>query len=369
MASTKSLIERGYEQENLFRELASSPEPPVKSLSNYLLEYEDFNWQGIPYRTEQKRAIATYKRKSVIVDWRSCRDDAWRRKHPEAFRMRTENLAKILNQDLKSFNLSVLHCVGYLDQSANVTGYAFRLPEGTPASQRPLALYEILVKARKPQDIPDLGERFRLAKALVSTLFEIHNLGWMHKSISPRNILFWPKPGTDDQWDFTKPYLVGFDIARLNRPDEMSEKPLSDVEDDLYRHPDYKGDNAKSFIPSYDMYSMGIVLFEIGMWRTVASQSRHSYSSRPSTTQRPPFASNPSDPSHPCFIDTVVMGGSVMDLKRFMGIKYRDAVKACLNKQLDALCEGSDGYMPDQMAVYLEAVQDQILDPIATCNA
>ena len=365
IAGTRSLIQQGYEQE-----LSNQgPKSPMDSPSEYLLEMNDFKWQGIPYMTEQRRAIATYKGQSVIVDWRSCRDDAWRRKNRDAFRLRTENLAKILNQDLRSLNLNVLHCVGYLDQSANVTGYAFRPPEGVPAGQKPLSLYEILVKTKKPGDIPDLGERFRLARGLMSTLFEIHNLGWMHKNINPRNILFWPKAGTEDQWDLDRPFLVGFDIARLNRPDEMSEKPLSGSEDDLYRHPEYKGDNPRSFIPSYDMYSMGIILFEIGMWRTVASQSRHHRASWSQTTQRPSLSSHPSDPSHPHFIEVVVMGGSVMDLKRYMGIKYQDAVKACLSKRLDALWEGLDTEAQDQLAIYLEAVQNQVLDPIATCNA
>ena len=346
MAKARRLIEEGNRKE-------SSAEEGFKILrtdSQYHLEVDELTQMGNPYKTETTRATAVYQGEPVIVDWRSCSDDTWRKENPGAFRLRTETLTKVLNSDLRPLNLCVLHCVGYLDRSTNTSGYAFRLPPECTTGQKPQSLYQILSQSRKARDIADLGERFKLAKALVSTIFEIHNLGWMHKNLQPRNIIFWPKSGTNKEPNLGKPYIVGFDVARLNRPDEMSEKPMSKMEDDLYRHPEYKGENPKSFIPSYDFYSLGVILFEIGMWRTVASSSR-------------------SDVFNPHLVEDVVMNGPVMDLKRFMGSRYRDAAVACLNKNLDAFWEDETSDLVEQSRVYLGQVESQVLNPIAQCNA
>jgi len=86
--------------------------------------------------------------------------------------------------------ISILHCVGYLDRNINVTGYAFRLPRDAEPGKTPVTLHQVLTRSKSAKDIPDLGECFDLAKALVSTLFEIHNIGWMHKNIQPKNVIF-----------------------------------------------------------------------------------------------------------------------------------------------------------------------------------
>ena len=115
---------------------------------------------------------------------------------------------------------------------------------------------------------------------------------------------------------------MGFEISRPNQPGEISEKPLFRPEDDLYRHPDYKGSNVRSFQQPFDMYSVGVMLYEIGLWRNVAQQ-------RQSSGSRPSLQTHTSDPH---FVEKVVMSGPVADLKRYTGTRYEDAVKACLNR-------------------------------------
>ena len=369
MASTRKLIEEGNKKEN-------SAEEGFKILrtdSQYHLEYEDLTEMENGYKQETNRATAIYKDGPVIIDWRSCRDDTWRKENPAAFRLRTENLAKVLNSDLRPLNLCVLHCVGYLNRSTNVTGYAFRPPPGSTSSLKPTSLYEVLKRHRKAHDIAELGERFKLAKALVSTIFEIHNLGWMHKNLLPKNILFWPKSRSDKEPNLERPYIVGFDVSRMNRPDEMSEKPTSDIEDDLYRHPKYKGDDPRSFVPSYDIYSLGVILFEIGMWRPVASQGRNGRGMlRPPSPYRstsPMTMGHTSEVIDPHFVENAVMNGPVMNLKQYMGSRYRDAVVACLSKDFDAFWEDQTSDPGEQLRVYMGEVQSQVMDPIAQCNA
>ncbi|KAL8703471.1 MAG: hypothetical protein Q9201_003345 [Fulgogasparrea decipioides] len=369
MASARTVIEKGYSSEtpSLPPDATLAPSAPSRAASpnpeeNFRLEMNQLDFgQNLPFMTDQTRALATTSRgESIIVDWRLCRDDTWRRQNPKAFRQRTENLTRVLNSDLKALDVAVLHCVGYLDQSSTVTGYAFRIPPEAKPGQKPMTLHSLLTNVSKTSDVPDLGERFELAKALTSTVFEILNLGWLHKNIQPKNVLFWPKPGTKDEPNYSKPYLVGFDISRPNQPGEMSEKPLADPDDDIYRHPDYRAQNSRSFLPSFDIYSLGIILFEIGTWRDVGYQGRRS--------TRPKLETHHSDPR---FIEKVVMGAPVKDLKRHMGAKYRDAVMACLSQQLDSIWDAKRAFEnPEARLRYFQTeVQAKVVDAIAVCSA
>lgn len=373
MAAARIVIEQGYlsEQTDCSPELANPPpgsegrcirtSPP----SGYKLEMDQLQWKEKPYATDQVRAMARYGEESVIVDWRCCQDDSWRRTHPKAFRRRTENLTRILNSDLKPLSLSILHCVGYLDQSRHVTGYAFRLPSDAQPGQEPFTLYDLLKRIERPnqpKDIPDLGERFELAKALVTTVFNIHNIGWVHKNIQPKNILFWPKSDAKTEPDLSRPYLMGFDISRPNQPGEVSEKPLSHFEDDYYRHPHYKGMYARSFQPSFDIYSLGVILYEIGMWRNIAFKG----SSKSNNPRRPSLPTHNSDPQ---LVEKMVEQGSIMDMKQYTGARYRDAVRSCLSRDFDNLWEMGAGDQQGQLRAYLEAFQNKVVDKLAVCNA
>lgn len=168
MAAARIVIEQGYlsEQPDCPPELVVPPPYPdgrrigSSQASRYKLEMNQLKWQGTPYATDQIRAMARYGEESVIVDWRCCQDDSWRRTHPRAFQRRTENLTSILNSDLKPLNLSILHCVGYLNQSHNVTGYAFRLPDGAQPGQEPFTLHGLLKRIERPNQPKDSKSPF-----------------------------------------------------------------------------------------------------------------------------------------------------------------------------------------------------------------
>ncbi|KAL9035704.1 MAG: hypothetical protein Q9214_006459 [Letrouitia sp. 1 TL-2023] len=361
LASARAVVEQGYLSEKLGDPVEEkSTSAPLES--NYRLEMSQLEFHGLPFITDQIRAMATWQGQSVVVDWRLCRDDTWRRENPKAFRLRTQNLTRILNKDLAPLGLSVLHCVGYLDQSSKVTGYAFRLPPDAPQDQGPLTLHQLLANVRQPSDVPGLGERFELAKALVSTVFEIHNLGWLHKNLSPKQVVFF-KRGNNPEPDLSRPFLMGFDISRPNAPGEVSEKPLSDPEDDLYRHPDYRSVNSQSFLPSFDIFSLGILLFEIGLWRSVGTQGQRRSSNR---QERPELQSHTSDPQ---FIEKVVTRDQISELKRFMGKIYHDAVFACLSKDLDHVWKNNESDQELRLQRHQFEVQTNVVDAVAICRA
>lgn len=109
------------------------------------------------------------------------------------------------------------------------------------------------------------------------------------------------------------------------------------------------------------MYSLGIILFEIGMWRNAGYQGQR----RPS---RPNLETHNSDPH---YIEKVLMNGPVMDLKRYMGANYRDAVTACLSKQFDSIWDREREFdSPEaRLQCFQTEVQTRVVDVIAMCSA
>ena len=321
----------------------------------YRLDMNQLDLKEMPYRTEESRALARYGQQNVIIDWQSPRDENWRTNNQTTMEQRIASLIKLLNSDLGPLKSSILRCVGYLNRSQNplVIGIVFCPPSDVTPGQGPIDLDQIFTRAKSRSDVPSLGERFELAKALVSTIFEMHNFGWTHKDIQPKNILFWPKPGTKGEWDTTKPYLVGFDVSESDQIGESAEDTLS--KDNLYRHPALRGSKSTTFQPSFDMFSLGVILFEIGMWRSVSTMNPRS------------FRTNPS-PSDPMYIDKTLRNGPLSDLAHFTGDRYQNAVWACLCREFDRFWEEQGVSQQTRLENYLGAVQSKVVDAIACCS-
>lgn len=109
------------------------------------------------------------------------------------------------------------------------------------------------------------------------------------------------------------------------------------------------------------MYSLGVMLFEIGLWRNVGYQGQR-------RSSRPNLETHNSDPH---FIEKVVMCGPVMDLKRHMGAKYRDAVMACLSHELDSIWDLQQDFERPEVRLqsFQTEVQRRVVDAIAMCSA
>ena len=66
------------------------------------------------------------------------------------------------------------------------------------------------------------------------------------------------------------PYLTGFSFARKNSPSELSEAPsVSDARARAYRHLDFIGQTRPSFHAKYDVFALGIILTETGLWSPI----------------------------------------------------------------------------------------------------
>lgn len=112
---------------------------------------------------------------------------------------------------------------------------------------------------------PDsLTQRLGLAKGLANAVGYVHVFGFVHKNIRPESVLCFRRPdGT-----ITSTFLVGFELFRR---DMGWTQRLGDTapERNLYRHPYRQGINpAWNYTMQHDIYSLGVCLLEIGLWRS-----------------------------------------------------------------------------------------------------
>ncbi|KAJ6259802.1 hypothetical protein Dda_5443 [Drechslerella dactyloides] len=188
------------------------------------------------------------------------------------------SLAWILTVDSKSQDWTeghgenstdLLRCIGYVEDNGNSYPALLYCLPSAGVSQ---TLYDYFNTA----PAPSLGDRFFIAWSLASTVFDIHTSGWVHKNIRSRGILL----SAAKESSRPTPYLVGWTMARpqdkqmkivseargeLERKQERSQKPVVLLEPQFYMHADRYGGTTKGFESKHDIYSLGVVLLEIGL--------------------------------------------------------------------------------------------------------
>lgn len=137
------------------------------------------------------------------------------------------------------------------------------------AQELPITLQTLLRKPKMSYS-PPLDHRVGLAFHLAESLAAFHDVGWFHKNLVPSNIIFSPAKDQDHLVNLCDPYICGFRYSRDTAG--FTDGPLQDRPYHQHHHPDYisKGSGSfKTFIQPYDWYSLGILLIEIGLWRTI----------------------------------------------------------------------------------------------------
>lgn len=188
------------------------------------------------------------------------------RPRDEAARMMrgVRELAQVL-RTVDPVRFGLLSCHGVIKVDKADTGTV-----GKARSGRRLAQFEFvfdvpqhLMKPRSLRDIllspnpqAPLNELLAQAKSIARSVFFIHTKRFVHKNIRPENILV---------FEDATVYLVGFEKFRADREHSMK---FGDGlwECDLYRHPERQGAQPeKYFVMQHDIYSLGVVLLEIGL--------------------------------------------------------------------------------------------------------
>lgn len=241
------------------------------------------------------------------------------------------DLARVLSKvDPALFGL--LCCCGIIkvqdDCAANITRFdlIYPIPHGLD-QKAPLSLRSLL--SDQSRKYP-LDERFHLAVSLARSIVFLHSSRIVHKSISPENIIVLRHPSsTSDTLGDT--FLVGFERFRFaDGRTYMSGDSF--WEKNLYRHPGRQGLHPEEFyLMQHDIYSVGVVLLEIGLWSSFVAYSEDKNTLTPgpellishlieSTDRRKAAAE----------IKTILVGLARSRLPELMGRIYTEIVVTCL---------------------------------------
>ncbi|KAF2263897.1 hypothetical protein CC78DRAFT_496085 [Lojkania enalia] len=142
----------------------------------------------------------------------------------------------------------------------------------------PRSLREVLLdKDFKGQIKHPLNERVNLAKQLARAVLHVHSKNHVHKNIRPETILLFDD-APQYQGECTKAFpvslgtafLTGFERVRKDEADTVPiDGPMTWAEN-IYRHPSRQGASHSDdkFTMLHDVYSLGVCLLEIAMWRS-----------------------------------------------------------------------------------------------------
>ena len=244
----------------------NAPKPCLRRLKPALLKREQ------PDDACTRREVAHYKSQPVIVEWRLVERNA-----VDQLKSRVHQLAILLNH-VKDPSFHSLHCIGLLpedklfraeDEQQVCYGLVFELtfaPTKVPKSRLPAirALTDLYHGTRKPS----LSERCKIALALAETVLQLHTSGWLHKGIRAENVIYFDVGGSS--WEVGEaygPYLAGYGYSRPT--DALTESISAVPELDLYRHPKALGIGRSIFRRSFDLFALGCVILEIGLWSSL----------------------------------------------------------------------------------------------------
>ncbi|ETS87078.1 hypothetical protein PFICI_00906 [Pestalotiopsis fici W106-1] len=286
--------------------------------------------------TDTKRSEAFHDPKgNVIIEWVDYdKEDLDGR---VVHMRRLDDLARIMHLAVDRHpDLHTIDCLGYTDDTAmSRYGLVYRAPEPS---------YSTLHKLISTNEFktPDLNDRIRLAHTLSVALLSLHSLDWLHKSLCSNNILFFPSPFSASATratasaalvpDISNPYLVGFDASRPELDTEMSVAPKNPSILDLHRHPkSLSGPSRRPYCKSYDLYSLGLVLLEIGDWKVLQTYYRPHYSAER-------------------WRDKIILPQLLPRLGAKVGRLYRDLVEKCLTAKDDISSEDAAQLMEEVVA-------------------
>lgn len=193
---------------------------------------------------------------------------------------KVKSLARLLHQPKEQI-FRIPHCYGwsYSPQSSTIS-YFFEASVqnsiGSGSSNlKPLCLSDLL---RRSDLKPELGFKYALACKLATSIAQLHMVQWLHESFRSDNIVFLDQEDPAGRLDCSslEPLVLGFEFSRQENdfsdglPDYLPAR-------DIYRHPQRQGRPERRFSKIHDIYSLGVVLLEIGLWEPALSLEKNNF--------------------------------------------------------------------------------------------
>ncbi|KAH1943041.1 hypothetical protein KXV59_000551 [Aspergillus fumigatus] len=185
-----------------------------------------------------------------------------------------------LVQNARVSHLGLLRFLGfYIDMPNSRYAFIYQMPiDYFPFLHNPSDLLSglkpkplvSLFQTGDDQRVPNLETRLRLAYDLLMAALHLRSQNLVHGNINSGNVLIFPGATSSNNdevaltEDLRRPYLTSF--AQFSGT-ATSPEPLSSS---MYRHPDDKRSLEDDAAWSYDLYSLGLVLMEIGLWTPIS---------------------------------------------------------------------------------------------------
>ena len=225
----------------------------------------------------------------------------------------------------------------------------FNAPISTEASEddpRRIKTLKQYIEENTDKQRPALDDRFLLARQLAATLSRLHKTKWVHKNISAFSVIFSLPPGDPPHRRIPPPYLIGFNYSRPSDPEWWSRLPGYDTAVLDYCHPEYSAQKTRvRFQSKFDWYSLGLVMLEIGHWRTLGSMTKGKKTRGFSPQELLEYIQSKYVPS----------------LDFYMGRNYRHVVERCLDGDIGPQIPASEDYRADfEQFDYMQTVEEQL---------
>lgn len=276
---------------------------------------------------------------SVLIEYREYSDDADKRT-VDALRATVRDIARKL-READADTMGILPCAGF---AVDAFKHRFELHFCIPAGkENPRSLRDLLLDPSNKTlgTLHSLDERINLAKKIASAVLYVHSADFVHKNIRTDNIIIL-EPSTPDHSPDTKfpqavgePYLVGYDGVRKVDA-ETKRLPVHQQGRLLYLHPDrHRLAIGDEYRMKHDVYSLGVVLLEIAIWKSLVDKNGNVVVSR--------LKDNKGNLLPSSELQRELVALAQTRIPRHLGAKYRDVVVACLkgleeeedNHQLD----------------------------------
>ena len=254
---------------------------------------------------------------SALVE-RIVYEENWREETGKKLYNRVGAIVRFLRSARGLTHLSVLECIGYYHEQKNHNFVLlFNAAQFDEVGARFVTLRNLIEDTWRHNHRPSLEDRLHLVQRLAAAVLEIHKLGWLHKNISAHNVLLIFNNGAPYDRVLECPRLLGFNHSRPDGPDSISNLPNTKTDELDYRHPDYLEDDGR-FRPEYDLFSLGMVLLEAGLWMPLNKMTKRK-------GDLPPWG--------PRELVKHLLQKHVPLLDFFVGRKYRAVVETCLQER------------------------------------
>jgi hypothetical protein len=318
------------------------------------------NFEKEFFQKQPLLSTAVVNNQKVFIEWKAYASEAPQgAKQSEYDKAISDNiweLVQTLAEQSKPWRLRALDCVGFYEVEETSpyrkVCFVFKVPQNSISS--PVTLEQLIEQGQRPPKRQFyLGHQFTLASGLAAAVYQVFQAGWVHKGIRSSNIQFYKPIGAADDW---KPipkefYLMGYEFSRPIDMTSLSTKPQETEDSVLYRHPKYLDSTRVEYHPLFDLYSLGIVLVEIALWKTarrLAIECNHDH-----TRTEVPLKLWPS----------VVKKFLIPEVEQKAGLIYAEAVRRCIEGDL-----GPDSSQLEPREI-LKRLDKMVVGQLEKCHA